>query len=898
MKRLIAGVMTMAGAWGALGATFYVSPTGNDANAGTREKPFATVVRARDAVRTALADRAGTGEIRVILKDGTYGLEQPLELTSEDSGTASRPVVWSAENRTKAVLSGAVDLDWRKPKAEEIPELVPAASRAKLLVADIPGTNAIPGFFTGFAQKPDASLVFYQDGVRLLPAREPNADDSPSMVTLDRPCGKEVPDDQGTVYRDGLFTFSDRARLEKWAKEPDLWAFGYWRHHWAELQCKVLQVLPKEGKMQVDLIHSAYGLDPKGGGDKRFYVLNGFSALDRPGEIVVDRAKRRAWALPREGVTAPIRLSKGPSLVVAKNVRDVAFEGFVFELALQDGLVFRDTTNVAVRACVVRRIGGKGLCVEGGRGARIDGCDVYDIGNTAIVLRGGEATTLTPGDHIVENCHVHHHGRTANSSPGIQLIGVGNRLQRSLVHNTDSQAVTFNGNDHYIGYNVMHDLCEHNWDAGGIYGYMCNLRQRGTVIEYNVVHMTGPQPRPGSEIMAIYLDAFTSGCTVRGNIISRSRRGIFANGGNDNLYVGNLIMNASQGIYQFDLGPRNPNDKAVIDRYWPITIRDLQANLKIYTNAVWMARYPTLTRVLDIPEKDKAIHARWNVMSNNVSVSAGDCGFYDGKLNLSTNNVSLGFCKDPGFVDYDGFDWRAKKGSALAKAFPDNRFDRMGLYASKWRVSPPVKHGEGMSRPRPLIGEWPWGVPEFELTRCDIPITTIRNYVTETTNCFFAGYHITHRQGSASGRWKEGFFGFTPTVDAKIRMHVGSAWGSEKVLIDDIRVEGATFTDGGFELGYEKTGTDQYDDDVKDGPWSLGSRPHDPPWNNAFEPYGIVGPVQQNGVKDAIRPCQGEKMAAVCAERRVTQVISVKKGVPVKVTYKFLSYLPYNADWK
>ena len=79
------------------------------------------------------------------------------------------------------------------------------------------------------------------------------------------------------------------------------------------------------------------------------------TALDRPGEIVVDRAKRRAWALPREGVTAPIRLSKGPSLVVAKNVRDVAFEGFVFELALQDGLVFRDTTNVAVRACVVRR---------------------------------------------------------------------------------------------------------------------------------------------------------------------------------------------------------------------------------------------------------------------------------------------------------------------------------------------------------------------------------------------------------------------------------------------------------------------------------------------------------------------------------------------------------------
>ncbi|MBT3291511.1 MAG: hypothetical protein HN380_29470, partial [Victivallales bacterium] len=35
-----------------LHAAFYVAPNGSDANPGTEAKPFATLIRARDAVRT------------------------------------------------------------------------------------------------------------------------------------------------------------------------------------------------------------------------------------------------------------------------------------------------------------------------------------------------------------------------------------------------------------------------------------------------------------------------------------------------------------------------------------------------------------------------------------------------------------------------------------------------------------------------------------------------------------------------------------------------------------------------------------------------------------------------------------------------------------------------------
>ena len=866
---------------------FFVAPDGNDANAGTAGKPFATLNRAREAVRAALSDPTGTGGIRVVLKDGVYSLEQSLELTSADSGTAARPVAWCAENRTKATLSGAVDLPWRKPGADEIPAMLPEASRAKVLVADLPGTNAVPGFAGGFGGKrpelSDVRLVFYQDGKKLEPAREPKASDSPNMVRAGRGFGTQLEDIGGgcMVYMDGSFEFDDKARLRRWAAEPDLWAFGFWHFHWAELSSKVKAVDAEKGTMTVDFRQTAYGLNVKGGGDRRFYVFNAFSALTEPGEYVLDRRSRRVWAIPRAG--GLIRLSKGPSLVVAKGLSNVSFEGLTFEYALKDGLVFADTTNVAVRASVVRSIGATGVVFKGGRDGRLDGCDIYDLGDTAVVAEGGDRMRLVPGNHVVDNCHIHHHGRTAPSSPGVRLAGVGNRLQHSLVHHTDSQAVIFNGNDHYVGYNVMHDLCEHNWDAGGIYGYMCNRHERGTVIEYNVVHSTGPQPRFGSELMAIYLDAFTSGVTVRGNIVSRTRRGIFANGGVDNVYKGNLIVNCPVACYHFCL---SSTDEKQVKRYAPLAVHSLRS--PTFTNALWRARYPTMLKVLDIPDVAEAIKSRWNVMDGNVLLASGELGFRHPEINTVTNTVNFGFRKDPGFVDYDGFDWRAKPGSELAKAFPDNRFDRMGLYASEWRVSPPVKHGEGMTRPRPLIGEWGWGTPLVELTRTDVPPRNFRPYLTDFTNCHPQAEHVWHEPQSAKTDWTEQTFGFTPLEDATIRVNMGGHWGGEKVLVDDVRVTGAELKDGGFERGYVEKG----------GVWTHSTRLKDPPWSNQFEPYGILESVPQNGVEGAIRPAEGRKMACVCAEQRVWQQITVKKGVPVRFAYKFLSYLPYNQEWK
>ena len=91
---------------------FYVSPTGNDAAAGTQAAPFATLDRARSAVQTLLrANPTRNVDVRVSVRGGTYYLTAPLTFTAADSGTAMARVIYQAFPGEKPVFSGAVRLN-------------------------------------------------------------------------------------------------------------------------------------------------------------------------------------------------------------------------------------------------------------------------------------------------------------------------------------------------------------------------------------------------------------------------------------------------------------------------------------------------------------------------------------------------------------------------------------------------------------------------------------------------------------------------------------------------------------------------------------------------------------------------------------------------------------------
>ncbi len=88
----------------------WVSTEGNDAWPGTREKPFLTLQRARDAVRALPGNAFKDQDVYVYIEEGTYRLEEPLYLEGIDSGRHGHDVVYSAAPGRDPTLSGAIQV--------------------------------------------------------------------------------------------------------------------------------------------------------------------------------------------------------------------------------------------------------------------------------------------------------------------------------------------------------------------------------------------------------------------------------------------------------------------------------------------------------------------------------------------------------------------------------------------------------------------------------------------------------------------------------------------------------------------------------------------------------------------------------------------------------------------
>src|SRR5437016_4411139 len=83
----------------------YVSPTGDDANAGTQAAPVRTLQRAQALVRGL--NQNMSADVVVVLEDGYYRLTAPLALGPADSGTNGHNVVWTADTGARPVLAGS-----------------------------------------------------------------------------------------------------------------------------------------------------------------------------------------------------------------------------------------------------------------------------------------------------------------------------------------------------------------------------------------------------------------------------------------------------------------------------------------------------------------------------------------------------------------------------------------------------------------------------------------------------------------------------------------------------------------------------------------------------------------------------------------------------------------------
>ena len=112
----------------------YVSPEGNDSWSGDSiDLPFATLQKARDAIRALKRQGPLTQPVTVYLRGGLYELTETLVFTLEDSGTESCPITYRAYKNEKPVFSGGRSITgpWKDYRGKIKVCTIPAVKEGK-----------------------------------------------------------------------------------------------------------------------------------------------------------------------------------------------------------------------------------------------------------------------------------------------------------------------------------------------------------------------------------------------------------------------------------------------------------------------------------------------------------------------------------------------------------------------------------------------------------------------------------------------------------------------------------------------------------------------------------------------------------------------------------------------
>lgn len=647
-------------------AEFYVASDGNDKHPGTKAKPFASLERARDAIR----DLKTSGELpdggaTVWMRAGEYERNATFTLGAEDSGTETAPIIYRACNGETVRLIGGRRIGGFQPVRDPaVLSRLDEAARGSVLQTDLKAQGITDfgklkprGF--GRANSPSHLELFF-NGRPMTLARWPNE----GWVTI-----AAVPAGQ----RGGKFTY-EGDRPKRWTQSDDIWLHGYWTWDWADSYEKIKAINTDTREIETHPPHGAYGYTA----GKRFYALNLLEELDQPGEYYVDRESGILYFWP----PAPIRKSEilvsvmEKPLISLEGASHVTIQGLVLECVRGDAVWVIGGTRNSISECVIRNTGNGGITLKDGTENSVVGCEIYDTGDSGITVQAGDRAKLLPAKNRVEDCRIHRFSRWCRTyRPGVHILGVGNRIAHNLIYDAPHSAIILGGNEHVIEFNEIHHVCAETGDAGAFYVGR-DYSQRGNVVRFNYFHhLSKTEGLIGwTDVMSVYLDDWTSGTRVFGNVFYKAGRAAMIGGGRDNVIQNNIFVDCTPAVHVDARGLGWANYFFDGTNNWLVNrLHDVN-----YKQPPYSERYPELLTLYD----DEPAVPKGNSITRNICWGGKWMEIYDEDkfdkkvLDIRDNLLD----QDPRFVDPAREDFRLNDDSPAWKlGFKRIPVERIGL---------------------------------------------------------------------------------------------------------------------------------------------------------------------------------------------------------------------------
>jgi len=548
--------------------TLYVATNGDDAwsglqparTPGTADGPFATLARARDAIRELRRSQGGVllQPVTVLVRGGTYYQTEPLVLTPEDSGAPGALVTIAAYNGEKPVVSGGRRITgWRE-----------VSGRNGVWSASVPDVAAGRWSFR----------QLWVNGRRGWQARHPNR--GYHAVAF-------VPDaTRTTLWNQG------QKRFEYYSRDltPSRTLIGaelVVMNRWVENRVTVTAIDPKKRIVSFGR-KTLYQLDD---GDP-YYLENAPDFLDAGGEMYLDRAEGRVYYIPRSSedlseaeVIAPaqvnvLRLEGQPE--IGRYIEHLVFRGLAFSHTEWNypanfqapwptpdvagfyqgafgvpGAVYGDGVKQCVFSrCAFTHVGTYGLeLARGCQYNQIDASEASDLGAGGIKI-GETVIRENPAEqshnNSVTDCEITDGGRIFHSGVGLWVgQSFNNRIAHNEIHNLYYTGVSLGWTWGYAPALTRANVLEQNHihhigvrtddvailsDLGGVYALGV---QPETFIRLNRFHDIAGARFGG---WGIYFDEGTTGITAENNLVYRTTdAGFHQHYGQDNVIRNNVF---------------------------------------------------------------------------------------------------------------------------------------------------------------------------------------------------------------------------------------------------------------------------------------------------------------------------------------------------------------------
>ena len=578
--------------------TLYVSPSGDDENPGTEERPLATP---RGACRASRKRKAEW--LTVVFRAGRYEFKRPLELSGADFAC---PVLWRAERPGSVRFTGGV----RMPPTGGLDETdvnfthIPAEKRRSVRVADLrkAGLTDYGVVSANHYGGPFMELVW--DGWVQTLARWP--DEGYTGIAAVESVGKDA--DGHELPQTKFMYEADRPSL--WVDESDPYGNGFFGRNWHADRITIGRIDPTTKTIEQGVAKSTYGYSKEG----FWFGFNLLCELDRPGEYYIDRKNGRLYFIPPTP-NGRGELTCAVDLVILKGVSDFTLSGIVFENCRRDAIRAENCTNVVLSTCTVRCVSGAAVRFRGGRSCGVRRSEISCCGEEGICLEGGDPDSLEHSRHFSENNRIHDFSRAKMTyTPAIRFAGCGARAERNTIFNGPHVGLHFKGREHRIANNEFHHVCCDSGEMGAVYcGRDWTLC--GNVIEANHFHdIASPRSQPNRAVM---LDDGCGGITVVSNVVENVGEGIslsaIGNRIENNLFIGcaRTITAWQKWSCPDDYKPGQYTMPQLLDRIHAIPVHE----------EPWKTRYPYLALVDDAIRTGTLRDPRTRtVIRNNIAV--------------------------------------------------------------------------------------------------------------------------------------------------------------------------------------------------------------------------------------------------------------------------------------